>query len=252
VFGSWQIGSTFFHFVVEYNVVYNNALANCATPSNPIDTDGNGIIFDTNLADGGNTENYPNQSLVAFNIVYNNGGGGIHIFDSAHVTVANNSCYNNQLDPANGGTNRACMDESSGFDTHFINNIAVAVPVVTTNCSVSPPYAKFNFAMLGNPSGTPLDTFSNNLTDMIGVGCNPEIMMNGGDVYNAPPNIESTNPGWVNVGTSSVGTETTPPIGTNFALQPGSKAIGAGLAEPYLPAQSVDVGACSSALTSCP
>jgi parallel beta-helix repeat protein len=108
---TWQIGSGFFHFVVEYNVIYNNALLNCGTVSNPIDTDGNGIIFDTNLADGGNTENYPHQSLVAFNVVYNNGGSGIHIFDSAHVTVANNSCYNNQFDPANNGTFKACLDE---------------------------------------------------------------------------------------------------------------------------------------------
>jgi hypothetical protein len=31
-----------------------------------------------------------------------------------------------------------------------------------------------------------------------------------------PPNIESTNPEWVNVGTSSVGTETTPPVGSKL------------------------------------
>ena len=87
---------------------------------------------------------------------------------------------------------------------------------------------------------------------MIGVGCNSEINMYSGDVYNAPPNIESTSPEWMNVGTSSIGTGTTPTIGTNFALQPGGKAILAGRAEPYLPASSVDIGACTSALTTCP
>jgi hypothetical protein len=76
--------------------------------------------------------------------------------------------------------------------------------------------------------------------------------MFNGDTYNAPPNIESTDPGWADVGTSSVGTESTPPVGTNFALAPGSAAIGAGLVETYLPAQSVDLGACASALATCP
>ena len=56
---------------------------------------------------------------------------------------------------------------------------------------------------------------------------------------------------WVNVGTASVGTETTPPVGANFALEAESPAIGYGLKESYLPSQSVDVGACSHALSSC-
>jgi hypothetical protein len=90
------------------------------------------------------------------------------------------------------------------------------------------------------------------MTDMIGVGCSAEVNMASSSTYNAPPNIESTNPQWVNVGTSLVGTESTPPVGTNFALSPGSPAIGAGLTEPYLRASSVDIGACASALTTCP
>jgi hypothetical protein len=90
------------------------------------------------------------------------------------------------------------------------------------------------------------------MTDMIGVGCVPEIYTPSTDVYNSPPNIERTNPMWVNVGTSSVGTETTPPVGANFALSPGSPAIGKGLTEPYLPASSVDLGACASSLAVCP
>jgi hypothetical protein len=56
----------------------------------------------------------------------------------------------------------------------------------------------------------------------------------------------------VDVGTTFTGTETTPPSGANFALKPGSPAIGYGQLESYLPAQAVDVGACSSALSVCP
>ena len=96
------------------------------------------------------------------------------------------------------------------------------------------------------------DTWFNNITDMIGTGCNGEVKVNNGDTYSETANKESTAPLWVNVGTSSVGTELTPPVGANFALESGSPAIGYGLTKPYLPPQSVDAGACSSSLTTCP
>jgi hypothetical protein len=41
-------------------------------------------------------------------------------------------------------------------------------------------------------------------------------------------------------------------VGANFALRRGSPAIGAGLTASYLPAQSVDIGACASTLIRCP
>jgi hypothetical protein len=84
---------------------------------------------------------------------------------------------------------------------------------------------------------------------LIGTGWHGEVNVNAGAVYNVPPNIESTNPSWVNVGTSLVGSKTTLRAGINFMLSPGSPAI-ACLAELYLPPQPVDVGAYSSALTS--
>jgi hypothetical protein len=252
---TWVVGNSFFHNVLEWNVLYNNALTKCGTATSPFDTDGNGIIFDSNLTGNGDSENYPSPSLTAFNITYDNGGGGIHLFFSAHVTVANNSCYNNYLDPFDQGSARGCMDESQGFDSHFINNIAVAIPTPVSACAFNTvPYAQFNSAMIGSPQrgATPLDSFNNNITFMTGKGCNGEIALFNGDTYSATANKEATNPMWVNVGTTSQGSETTPPSGTNFALQAGSPAIGYGVPMPYLPASAVDVGACSSTLTTCP
>ena len=238
---TWQVGSAFFHFVIEYNVVYNNALTQCGTA----DTDGNGIILDSNAGLYGNPTSYSDPMLVAFNVVYNNGGGGIHNFVSTNITVANNTCFNNYLDPKNTGTWRGCIDDEDSTGSTYINNIAVGIPT-TGNLSC-------NSAVLLAPAQSPVSTWLNNLTDMIGAGCNGEIAIGrSGDTYSAPPNFESTTPGWVNVGTSSVGTESTAPVGTNFALAPGSAAIGKGLTKPYLPASSVDLGACASALTTCP
>lgn len=253
---TWQVGGSFFRIVFEYNVTYNNALTQCGTASSPYDTDGNGIIFDTNAAPY-NSTNYTGPMLAAFNVTYNNGGGGIHVFHSAHVTIANNSCYNNWLDPFNQGIGRGCIDSFNSWDNTYINNIAVAIVPNHGTCTFNQtPYAMWNSAFVLSPSGTPLDTSSNNITKMIGDGCMGEIAEwdngFGTDPYTSPPNFLNTVPGWVDVGTSSTGTETTQPAGRNFALTPSSPAIGNGLTEPYLPAQSVDIGACASSFTICP
>jgi hypothetical protein len=252
---TWNKGDgTFFHVVFEYNVTYNNALTQCGTASNPYDTDGNGIIFDTNADFAGNPTNYTAPMLAAFNVTYNNGGGGVHVFNSSNVTVANNTCFNNYLDPFMQGSARACIDDSGGSGSTFINNIAVAIPATVSSCGYFiTPYTMWNNSVIGDPrAGQATDTFSNNLTDTIGSSCQGEIHVDNGDTYSSPPNLENTSAGWVNVGTTSTGTESAPPVGSNFALAPGSKAIGAGLTKPYLPASSVDIGACASALTTCP
>jgi parallel beta-helix repeat protein len=263
---TWVVGSSFFHNVVAWNVIYNNALTQCGTPNKPTDTDGNGLIFDSNLTGNGDTQNYLSPSLTAFNVVYNNGGGGIHLFFSADVTVANNTCYNNDIDPGDGGSGRACMDDSNGYSNTFINNIAVGIPMTPNGgCAFGvAPYAQFNSATLGSPaSGMPADTWSHNITQLQGgnMSCwasfgqdapTGENLSFQADTYSCTSNKCATNPGWTAVGTETVGTETTPPVAANFGLLTGSPAIGYGLTEPYLPAQSVDAGACYHTIGVCP
>jgi parallel beta-helix repeat protein len=254
--GSLSTGSSFFHNAVEWNVVYNNALTQCGTAGNDYDTDGNNIIMDT-LSNGGSTGvPYPDSTLVAFNVVYDSGGGGVHIFNSEYVTVANNTCFNSYLDPYNSGSARACIDSTGSYGDTFINNVAVAIPASHSSCAYNtPPYAMWNDAFLGSPassSATP-DTFSNNISEILGAtSCQGEVSMSNGDSYSCTRNKCKTNPAWVDVGATSAGTETTPPAGANFALAVGSPAIGYGLTETYLPAQSVDVGACSHTFATCP
>ena len=66
----------------------------------------------------------------------------------------------------------------------------------------------------------------------------------GGNASNPPDTSFTAPPGWeqllVDVAKS------------NFALKPGSPAIGFGTLQPYLPCQCIDVGACPSACTTCP
>jgi parallel beta-helix repeat protein len=246
--GSFITGSDFFHNVFEWNVVYNNALTRCGNADNPYDTDGNGIIMDTFGMRNGNSIEYVNPTLIAFNVTYNNGGGGIHIFASEWVTVANNSCFNNYLDPYNRGSG-GCIDATNSYSNTFINNIAVAIPGAHTTCAYyTLPYSMWASAILGSLG----NSYRNNITDLIGSGCYGEVPMFNGDKYSATANKESSAPLWVDVGTTTPGTESTPPVGANFALRPGSPAINYGLTEPYLPPQSVDAGACSSTLSVCP
>jgi hypothetical protein len=142
IVGSFIVGSSFFHNVVEWNAVYNNALTECGSATSAYDTDGNNIIMDTLNNAGGTGIAYPNQTLVAFNVVYNAGGGGVHIFNSEYVTVANNSCFNSYLDPYNNGSARACIDSTGSYGDTYVNNIAVAIPASHTTCAYGTvPYA---------------------------------------------------------------------------------------------------------------
>ncbi|HXB44343.1 MAG TPA: choice-of-anchor Q domain-containing protein [Puia sp.] len=88
-------------------------------------TDGNGIIID----DSRNTQNnstlgpYKSTTYIANNLVYNNGGRGIHVFQSDNVMVVNNTSYLNcQVVPG---------DELSAIfagNISFINNISLPRP----------------------------------------------------------------------------------------------------------------------------
>ncbi len=256
--GSFVIGNTFFHNVIEWNNIYNNAITKCGSAASPYNSDGNNIIIDSNRSANGNTTDYRNPTLIAFNLTYNSGGGGIRVFFSEDVTAANNSCYNAYLDPYDSGSDRACISTSNSSTNTFINNIAIALPGAHSTCAYnSLPYAMWNNAINGSletlvDPDQKADVFASNISFLVGQSCQSEVGMWNGDTYSSTTNKKSTNPMWVDVGSASTGTQASPPVGANFALRPGSPAIGYGITATYLPPYSVDVGACASALATCP
>jgi hypothetical protein len=83
-------------------------------------TDGNGIIVDM-----GTTHAYPYRTLVESNLVFDNGGSGIHTLHSNHVDIVNNTAFWNSANPAQ-DDGEIYANGSQGV--RILNNILVARP----------------------------------------------------------------------------------------------------------------------------
>ncbi len=94
-----------------------------------VPTDGNGIIIDSNqLTNDG--QPYAGRTLVMGNVVYNNGGSGIHAFFSNHVDLYNNTAFMNNSCPIAGSTcgniNEGQIFAAYANDVNIYNNIMYA------------------------------------------------------------------------------------------------------------------------------
>lgn len=121
-----------FHIIIRNNIMYDNVATN-NVGSTGFPTDGNGIIMDDfhcsqswdHSRTGGN--NYPYSSLIENNLIFNNGGRGVHVFGSDNVTVRNNTVYYNcwvlqdYLDPGE-------ITVENARNNKLYNNIAVSLP----------------------------------------------------------------------------------------------------------------------------
>ncbi len=111
-----QPGYGGYRFVLRRNISSNNRnfmpnLNTSSFPGGPVPTDGNGIIIDDSKngqSDGRppvdgilqDFEPYTGATLIANNIVHDNFGRGVHVFESDNVTIINNTSFSNSYDPA--------------------------------------------------------------------------------------------------------------------------------------------------------
>jgi parallel beta-helix repeat protein len=123
-------------------------------------TDGNGIIID----DGRNTQNgstqgvYLGKTYIANNLMYDNGGRGIHVYESDKVIIVNNTCYQNCQSPAIQDGEFTAYEADSVF---FINNIAFPsanIPPIDKSVSTTNLFVNYNLwatnSNIANPYGT--------------------------------------------------------------------------------------------------
>lgn len=118
--------------IVKDNVSYGNYnflpfIYDTATPKRV--TDGNGIIVD----DAKNTQSfttndhsagpYTAQTLIEGNVCFDNGGRGLNIYESAHVTARNNTFYYNLKHPDLSGGE---ITVSHSDDVDLEENVAVS------------------------------------------------------------------------------------------------------------------------------
>ncbi len=210
--------TTPYKVIITNNVVYNNVEEVPWVAQGKI-TDGEAIIVDSNLNSAyDSTVKYPpytGRTLIANNVIYDNGSSGIEIFESAHVDIVNNSLFGNDSNPYEGEITYgsgptsppdrgeiALGDIHNGADfgdTNVYNNVVYSVAGgIPINLSVPCTSCKIDYNLSYGGS----NVYGGTTT---GIGTHN---ISGDPLYVAPT--------------------ATPLSSVNLQLQTGSPAIGAG------------------------
>ncbi|WP_143874189.1 choice-of-anchor D domain-containing protein [Nostoc sp. 'Peltigera malacea cyanobiont' DB3992] len=87
--------TTDYRMIFRDNIVYDNqSLVPWKAGGTDKITEGHGIMLDTTEITRDNLA-YTGKALIANNITYNNGGGGIEVFKATNVDIINNTAYQN-------------------------------------------------------------------------------------------------------------------------------------------------------------
>lgn len=117
--------STAYKMIITGNRLFGNAQLVPTYPDGVI-LDGEAIIIDSTRNSAYNATNdplppYTGRTLIANNVIYNNGSSAIEVFQSDHVDVVNNSSYQDVTNPPLTGRGEMNLNQTS--DVNVINNI---------------------------------------------------------------------------------------------------------------------------------
>lgn len=136
VLGGWNSDAkTDYKMIIRNNQIYGNQQLVPWFQTGTV-TDGNGIIIDTTRnkdtfnTDTGANGAYRGRTLIENNLVYANGGRGIHAFLSDHIDVIHNTTYMNSTHPEIDGGEITTIQAS---DIKVLNNIIYASPGLPGN-----------------------------------------------------------------------------------------------------------------------
>lgn len=173
--------------IIRNNIVHHNQ-TNVKWNQVKTYSDGNGIIIDYNKNTGKTFPAYKGKTLVENNISYNNGGSGIHSFNSANVDIINNTLYNNNQNPY---LSYSQLFASTSDKVNIFNNIVYSRDLRQGESS----YA------INNANGSEMVIFANNI--YYGGGTAKVIGTN--DVVADPKfiSLDPTNPNFLRVQSNS-------------------------------------------------
>ena len=189
------------HSIIQNNRIHDNVNhnkdtivnANGETVIDPFKhSDGNGIIIDTQLSTGPST-------LIQSNLVYRNGGRGIHVFLSGNVTVVNNTLYYNSIDPYL-QDHPGELTAGAAQNVFFSNNIAnIAYVQVAPGREVPVAFRAYNYS--GGPANSNILFKNNTFTNG---NPTPDWNSNADDKYSSNDAMDWNttiyhNPSWGNL-----------------------------------------------------
>lgn len=228
--------------IVQNNQSYSNESMAPAVGNDLRFTDGNGIIIDVNRnvdVAAGTDPAYRAHTLVQNNLVYNNGGSGIHAFNAQNVEIVHNTAYLNSASPR---LEYGQIFAGYAKNVTIKNNILVAPDNTSGDSTRNEPFISNGTQ---NVSGTIF--YQNNL--YYGLGHN--ITAPSGNVLtptaNFNPNTTGADPLFLAPSRN--------PTTANFRLRAASPALNIGptlayrsavdfTGRPRLLASSSDLGAC--------
>ena len=187
--------------IIRNNVIYGNRMFVPWVFGSCKFTDGNGIIIDDfkNTQNGSTNGKYLGKTLIENNVVYNNGGRGIHCYLADNITIVNNTCYQNSAS--------AEIDEG---EITFYGNLV-------TNCSV------YNNIMVAR-TGEKINTVGSNAANYLHQN-NLYFNSESGSQLNTLG--KSGDPLFVNPATG------------DFRLKAGSPAVDYGQSTLYIPQKDI-------------
>jgi hypothetical protein len=118
--------TTAYKMIIRGNIVYNNiSYIPWYINTKGEVTEGHGIIIDDTMNTQATSTHQPytGKTLIANNIVYNNGGSGIAVFKSANVDVVNNTTYQNVKSPDQQKHNLGEINALRANQVRVFNNI---------------------------------------------------------------------------------------------------------------------------------
>lgn len=179
-----------YHFLIRNNKVFGNELrVPWYSQSDNVCkgyTDGNGIILDTNTQFG-----YSGRTLIANNLVVNNGGAGITTFESDHVDLINNTTYHNSRTT---GNNSGEVVVAYSHDVLLQNNIVAALSTTFTTTFKYSGAIVLKSNLFSSGQGSNLVNNDGSYTNTNALYADPKFISQGTDITTANFRLQTTSP----------------------------------------------------------